>query len=113
MACSAATTSIDDLAEGFLRCTAARGAAGEVVNIGSGVGTQFRDMVKAVVDIVGRGRMEFVPWPEDYERVETGDFVADLGKLERLTGWRSRVDLRSGIERTVEYYRRHWNEYVR
>jgi nucleoside-diphosphate-sugar epimerase len=57
--------------------------------------------------------MEFVPWPPDYERVETGDFAADLAKLERLTGWRSRVDLRTGIERTVEYYRRAWTEYVR
>lgn len=104
---------IDDLAEGFLRCAMARGADGEVVNIGSGIGTQFCDMVKTVVDVVGCGRMEFVPWPQNYERVETGDFVADLTKLERLTGWRSRVDLRTGIERTVEYYRRTWKEYVR
>lgn len=104
---------IDDLAEAFLRCAAAEGAAGEVVNVGSGVGTRFCDMVKTVVDVVGRGGMEFVPWPADYERVETGDFVADLSKLERLTNWRSRVDLRTGIERTVEYYRRTWNEYVR
>ena len=104
---------IDDLAEAFLRCAVARDAAGEVVNVGSGVGTRFCDMVKTVVEVVGRGAMEFVPWPPDYERVETGDFVADLAKLERLTGWRSRVDLRTGIERTVEYYRRTWNEYVR
>jgi UDP-glucose 4-epimerase len=104
---------IDDLAEAFLRCTVARGAAGEVVNIGSGVGTRFRDMVETVVDVVGRGRVECVPWPQDYERVETGDFVADLSKLERLTGWSSRIDLRTGIERTVEYYRRAWHEYVR
>ena len=104
---------IDDLAEGFLRCAVARGAEGQVVNIGSGIATPFCDMVKTVVDVVGRGRMEFVPWPEDYERVETGDFVADLSKLERLTGWRSQIDLRTGIERTVEYYRRTWKEYVR
>lgn len=104
---------IDDLAEGFLRCAAAQDAAGQVVNIGSGIGTRFCDMVRTVVEVVGGGGMEFVPWPQDYERVETGDFVADLGKLQRLTGWRSRVDLRNGIERTVEYYRRNWKEYVR
>lgn len=104
---------IDDLAEAFLRCATTRGGAGEVINVGSGIGTRFRDMVETVVDAVGRGRVEFVPWPADYERIETGDFVADLRKLERLTGWRSRVDLRTGIERTVEYYRRAWKEYVR
>ncbi len=104
---------IDDLAEAFLRCAVAPGAAGEVVNVGSGVGTRFRDMVQTVVDIVGKGAVEFVPWPRHYERIESGDFVADLTKLVRLTGWRSRIDLRTGIERTVAYYRRAWKEYVR
>lgn len=104
---------IDDLTEAFLRCAMAGDGAGEVVNIGSGVATRFRDMVETVVDVVGRGAVEFVPWPADYEKVETGDFVADLTKLERLTAWRSRVDLRTGIERTCEYYRRAWRQYVR
>lgn len=104
---------VDDLAEAFLRCAVAPAAAGQVVNLGSGIGTRFRDMVQTVVDVVGRGAVEHVPWPQDYEKVETGDFVADLGKLERLTGWCSRIDLRTGIERTAEYYRHAWAQYVR
>lgn len=103
---------IDDLAEGFLRCAAAEGAVGRVVNLGSGVTTRFRDMVRLVVDVVGQGRIEFVPWPKDYARVETGDVSADLRLLHRLTGWRAQVDLRTGIERTAEYYRQHWRHYA-
>ena len=34
-------------------------------------------------------RIEFVPWPEDYAKLETGDVVADLSLLRRLTGWHS------------------------
>ena len=104
---------IDDLAEAFLRCAVSREAIGGVVNIGSGVPTRFRDMVETVVDVVGRGRVEFVPWPAAYEKLETGDVVADLSRLHQLTGWYSQVDLRAGIERTTEYYRRHWAHSVK
>jgi UDP-glucose 4-epimerase len=103
---------IDDLADGFLRCAVAPDAVGRLVNVGSGVATRFRDMVCTVVDVVGRGRVEFTPWPKDYAKLETGDIVADLSLLRRLTGWHSHVELRSGIERTTEYYRRHWRHYV-
>ncbi len=104
---------IDDLAEAFLRCALAREAVGSVVNVGSGMATRFRDMVRTVVEVVGKGRIEFVPWPRAYEKLETGDVVADLTRLHALTGWRSRVDLRAGVERTTAYYRTHWAHYVR
>ncbi|MBX3025242.1 NAD-dependent epimerase/dehydratase family protein [bacterium] len=104
---------IDDLAEAFLRCAVSPQAIGGVVNIGSGVPTRFRDMVETVVEVVGRGRIDYVPWPAAYEKIETGDVVADLSRLRQLTGWRSRVDLRAGVERTTAYYRRHWRHYVR
>jgi UDP-glucose 4-epimerase len=104
---------IDDLAEAFLRCAVQRPALGGVVNIGSGVPTAFRDMVETVVDVVGSGRIEFVPWPAAYEKIETGDVVADLSRLHQLTGWYSQVELRDGVERTTEYYRRNWDHYVK
>jgi len=104
---------IDDLTEGFLRCAAAPHAVGTVVNLGSGIATRFCDMVKAIIDIVGHGRVEFVPWPKDYAKLETGDAVADLSRLQQLTGWRAQTDLRTGIRRTADYYRRHWEHYVR
>lgn len=30
-----------------------------------------------------KGEIEYVPWPPDYERVETGDVGLDIGKLQR------------------------------
>ncbi len=104
---------IEDLAEAFLRCALAREAFGGVVNVGSGVATRFRDMVETVVDVVGQGRVEYVPWPPAYEKIETGDVVADLSRMHRLTGWHSQVDLRAGVAQTTDYYRRHWRHYVR
>ena len=103
---------VDDIAEGFLRCAAAP-VTGEVVNLGSGVPTPFGEMVRTVVDVVGKGRIEFVPWPANYERLETGDVQADISKLERLTGWRPNTDLRTGVEHTFRYYAEHGSAYLR
>lgn len=103
---------VDDVVEALLRCAATEQALGETVNLGTGVGTQFREMVTTVVEQVGRGSIDFVPWPEDYEKLETGDVIADISKLSRLTGWTPRIGLEEGIARTLRYYAEHKEHYV-
>ena len=90
----------------------APGAVGEVINVGSGESTLFRDMVSAVIKCVDRGRAEFVPCPENYERVETGDIAVDISKLKTLTSWQPRFTLDEGIQRTFEYYSKYASHYV-
>jgi nucleoside-diphosphate-sugar epimerase len=102
----------DDIIDAMLRCAAAPDAAGEVINVGSGESTLFRDMVSAVIKCVDRGRAEFVPWPENYERVETGDIAVDISKLKRLTSWQPRFTLDEGIQRTFEYYSKYASHYI-
>jgi UDP-glucose 4-epimerase len=102
----------DDIVEALVRLAASPEAAGQTVNVGSGTGTRFRDMVATVVGVVGSGRVEHVAWPPGYERIETGDVVADTTRLERLTGTRPVVSLADGVRRTFEYYRAHRARYV-
>lgn len=102
----------DDVVDAMLRCAATPTAAGEVINVGSGESTRFRDMVDAVIRCVDGGRAEFVPWPENYERVETGDIAVDISKLKALTSWQPRFTLDEGIRRTFEYYSKHASHYV-
>ncbi len=101
----------DDIVEAFLRAAAADETAGEIINIGSGVPTKFRDMVSTVVSVVGKGNVEHEPWPKDYEKIETGYAVADISKLRRLTGFEPRVGLRDGVQKTHEYYSRNIERY--
>lgn len=103
---------VDDVVEALLRCAATEETLGETVNLGTGVGTQFREMVAKVVELVGSGRIDFIPWPEDYEKLETGDVIADVSKLNRLTGWAPRIGLEDGIARTLRYYAEHKEHYV-
>lgn len=104
---------VDDIVEAFLRASASQAANGEVMSLGSGVATRFVDMARTVVRVVGAGELKFTPWPADYERVETGDVVADITRLHEVTHWKPVVGLNEGIERTFQYYRRHLPHYVR
>jgi nucleoside-diphosphate-sugar epimerase len=48
-----------------------------------------------------------VAWPPLAQQIETGDFVADVGRIRRELGWEPRVSLAEGLERTVAFYRAH------
>lgn len=98
---------IDDAADALLALGASDAANGNIYNVGSGSGISFADMARTVAGVAGGGCVESVPWPELAERVETGDFVADISRIRRDTGWQPRVALADGLERTVAFHRAH------
>jgi UDP-glucose 4-epimerase len=103
---------VDDIVEAFIRCGATEATNGQLYFVGSQETDEFRAMVEFVVESVGRGSIRYVPWPKDYERVETGDVVVDTSKLREAIDWEPRFSLREGVVRTFEYYSKHWQRYV-
>ena len=97
---------IDDIV-GAMLAAAVAGEAGEAYNIGSGEELTFEQMVDAVIAEVGGGHKEFVPWPEDYEKNETGDYLADFSKLTAATGWQPTVAFANGIAKMHSFYEQH------
>jgi UDP-glucose 4-epimerase len=102
---------VEDVADAFLKAAATPAAHGQVFNIGSGEGTSFRDMVEMILTTVGAGSVAHVPWPEQYLNVETGDYVTNISKFRRVTGWSPAVLIEEGIQNTYDYYKRHKSHY--
>lgn len=96
---------INDLVEVMLRSALIKEMKGQVFNAGRGKGTRFREMADTVVAAAGRGTVQCIPWPENYARFETGDFVADIGSLSAEIGYRPATPLREGLESTLQFYR--------
>lgn len=103
---------VDDIVEAMIRSAASDQAAGEVINVGSGVSSKFSDMVHDVVKIVGNGNIEFIPWPENYEKVETGDISVDISKLSAIANWKPKYTLLDGIKETYSYYKKNISYYI-
>jgi UDP-glucose 4-epimerase len=102
---------IDDLVSAMIIAAQTSAAYGEVFNLGSGSRTSFKAMAEMIVRIIGEGTVQYVPWPQDYINVETGDFVADIAKIQSYTKWRPQVALAAGILKTYEYYEKHKDHY--
>ena len=102
---------VDDLAEAFIRSAVSEACMGKVFNVGSGVGTRFKDMAETIVRAAGNGQIEFVPWPTDYINVETGDYVTDIAQIRDGLDWKPATDFDTGVEFTVEYYLKHKHHY--
>ncbi len=102
---------ITDLVDAFLRVAASDQTNGEVYNIGTHERVRFIDMIDAILDVVGSGGKEHVSWPADYERNETGNYIADTRKIESAVGWRATVPLRKGVTEMVAYYQQHKDHY--
>ncbi|MEX0650125.1 MAG: GDP-mannose 4,6-dehydratase [Candidatus Andersenbacteria bacterium] len=101
---------IDDIVDAFLHLTA-KGQAGEVYNIGTHERVRFVDMVDAVLAEVGSGQKTHIPWPENYEKNETGNYIADTTKIENATGWKPQISLKDGVRQMVEYYKANKQHY--
>jgi len=103
---------VDDIVNAMIKCAASPKAIGEVINLGSGQSSKFSDMVSYVIKHVNKGKMEFVPWPDNYEKIETGDVSIDISKLRAITSWQPTVSLDEGISKTFEYYQENYKFYV-
>lgn len=76
--------------------------AGEVYNVGTGVETSGNDLARMVVELIGRGEIEYVAdrAGHDYR------YALDTTKI-RALGWEPKVSLREGLAATVAWYREH------
>ncbi|MBI4778937.1 GDP-mannose 4,6-dehydratase [Candidatus Falkowbacteria bacterium] len=101
---------IDDIVEAFLRLSI-KGRPGEVYNIGTKERVKFVDMVNEIIKQVGSGKKEFTPWPKNYEKNETGGYYADVRKIFKDTGWTPKINLKEGIKRMADYYKKYKKYY--
>jgi UDP-glucose 4-epimerase len=96
---------VDDVVTGLIALAESPDADGRAYNVGSGVGTRLVDVAHTLVAMAGSGRVQHVEWPPLAEQIETGDFVADISRIQQELGWSPAVALREGLERTLAHYR--------
>ncbi len=93
---------VDDIVDGLLRC-AARGRAGEVYNLASGVETSIRDLAETI------NRLAENPTPiqlgprRDWDR--SGRRYGSTAKARAELGFTAQIDLPQGLARTITWTR--------
>ena len=94
-------TYIDNVVCGNLLAMETPGVSGQVFNIACGTRHSLLAIADAIADFLGR------KLPRTHVASRAGDVrhtLADIGKAERLLGYRPAVDFATGMRRTCEYF---------
>jgi dTDP-glucose 4,6-dehydratase len=91
---------VSDEVEGILALS--KSPEHEPVNIGNPCEFTILQCAQMVVEVTGsRSRVRFEPLPRDDPRQRR----PDISKARHLLGWEPRIDLRTGLEMSLEYFR--------
>jgi nucleoside-diphosphate-sugar epimerase len=95
---------VEDVIDGMLAAAVKPGVEGCTIDLGSGVLVPIRDVVLQLAAIIGaKPAPHFGALPDrPMEKVR----VADMTEAREKLGWQPRTSLRTGLERTVEWYRK-------
>lgn len=102
---------LDDVAEAFLAAAAHPDtASGHAFLVASGQATRLGEAFGLAAERVALVTGQTVPvltapWPDGMLPIEFRNFAADVSALTAATGWRPRVGLAEGIDRTISAFR--------
>ena len=93
---------VDDLIEAMIRAMATPDDFTGPVNIGNPTEFTIRQLAEAVIGLTGStSRLIFKPLPIDDPKQRQ----PDIALAKRVLGWSPSVELKSGLEKTISYFR--------
>ena len=94
---------VDDMVEGLVRMMASADEVTGPVNLGNPREFTVRQLAEQLVEMTGSASpLRFLPLPADDPRQRR----PDISKARELLGWQPKIELREGLERTIDYFER-------
>jgi len=95
---------IDDVIDAYLRImNNNKNLGGEILNIGTGIQTSVRDVVKLMVELSNsKIKLNFGKKPT--RDIETFYWVADINKMKKMLRWEPKYSLEEGLKKTLEWF---------
>lgn len=103
---------IEDVIRAYLKVaqTADRLEPGEILNVGSGVQHNLKEVVDIITDLIGYRKEP--KWGERPGRPQdaANTWVADIERIKQNTGWIPRTPLLDGIAKTITWFKNHQSQ---
>jgi len=102
-------TFVEDTVNGFVEAARSERSTGEVINLGSGKGVRIGELAELILDLMGKGDLELISEEQRKrpEESEVYELVCRNQKARDVCGWEPKVDLRVGLERTIQWQEEH------
>ena len=102
---------VDDCVEALLLAGSSDQANGKVYNLGGSEVIGLKDLAKIMVNLCHGGSFELAPFPSERKAIDIGDYYSDFSLITKELGWTPKIDLKDGLELTLNYYREHFSHY--
>ena len=99
-------TYVSDSVEGFIMAAQTPSIAGETINLGSGADITIGELAHLIIELIGKPVKVVV----DQERLrpeksEVMRLLSDNCKARELLGWQPTIDIRTGLDLTINWIR--------
>lgn len=101
---------VDDVVEAMLLAIGNERCHGKVFNLGAVNAHSLIQFVE-VLQRLCTFQVESVPFPNDKNIIDIGDYYGDFSRFRAATGWEPKIDLEEGLRRTIAFYQRHREDY--
>jgi UDP-glucose 4-epimerase len=105
-------TFADDAVEALLLAAGDPHMQGQALNVGGDRVISLKELADLLIEVNGGGEYTQRSYPADRKRIDIGDYYADDTRLRAVLGWEPKVDLRTGLGITIEFYRQNLEHYL-
>jgi UDP-glucose 4-epimerase len=102
---------VDDVVDALMLAALSEKANGEVFNLGSAEVVNLKDLAAMMSAMHAGGSFQIVPFPPERKAIDIGDYYSDFKKIDNALGWRPKIDLNEGLQRSLDYYLQHHRHY--
>ena len=103
---------VDDAVDAFLLAAISDEANGKVFNLGSQEIISLKNLAELMLQAAGNGKYIVRKFPADRKKIDIGDYYADFSLIQKTLNWSPQINLLNGMRQTIEFYRKHLNEYI-
>lgn len=102
---------VDDCVNALLLAGANDVANGKVYNLGGKEVVGLKALAEMMAGMDPVGAYELVAFPPERKAIDIGDYYSDYSLITQELGWVPKTDLKTGLEKTLAYYKQHHIHY--
>lgn len=105
-------TFVEDSVRAAILLMKEKKAVGDVFNVGTGKDWTVEQLANIIGELMGHDSIQIEIDKARLRPLDVQKLNADASKIRRLTGWKPKIDLKTGLEKTIEWYRENGNKWV-
>ena len=97
---------VDDLVLAITKSLRSNKSNGQIINLGSGKPIEIKKIIQTICKIIKLGKPQF--GKIKYRKDEIMRLYPSINKAKRLLNWKPRIDLTSGLKKTIYFYKKYY-----